>query len=312
MRSRHQPFAKRSLGQNFLVDSYVIDRIVHALDPESDDIVVEIGPGRGALTEKLVESTGTVYALELDTELSRMLRDKFADRANVQVFEADALEVDFSAIAAGRKLRLVANLPYNVATAILQRLFSFAREFEDCVLMFQREVVDRITAAPGAKDRGYLSVLTQAYFIVYKLFDIPPNAFKPVPKVWSSVVRCVPRSDITFDHAKLEAIVSLSFSQKRKTILNNLKQRYPEAETILRNAGIDPRRRGRNAHIGRMDKARRRYRRELAVWKSGGEPHMRQVKKHVQGISSVRSEMLVAKKTRSSGGAAQRVAPPEL
>jgi 16S rRNA (adenine1518-N6/adenine1519-N6)-dimethyltransferase len=243
MGSRYQPFAKRSLGQNFLVDGAVIDRIVHALDPKSKDTVVEIGPGRGALTEKLIERAGTVYALELDTELSRLLREKFAERPHVHILETDALLVDFSEIAEGRKLRLVANLPYNVSTAILQRLFSFGHNFEDCVLMFQREVVDRITAPHGSKDRGYLSVLTQAYFIVEKLFDVPPSAFKPIPKVWSSVVRCVPRNNLVFDHAKLEAILSLSFSQKRKTILNNLKQRYVDAETLLSNAGIDPQRR---------------------------------------------------------------------
>jgi len=243
MRSRHQPFAKRSLGQNFLVDSSVIDRIVRALDPKIEDTVVEIGPGRGALTEKLVERAGTVHALELDTELSRLLREKFSGLPTVHILETDALFVDFSKIAEGRKLRLVANLPYNVSTAILQRLFSFAGDLEDCVLMFQREVVDRITAAPGSKDRGYLSVLAQAYFTVDKLFDVPPNAFRPVPKVWSSVVRCVPRTDVKFDHEKLEAILSLSFSQKRKTISNNLKQRYADAETFLSHAEIDPQRR---------------------------------------------------------------------
>jgi 16S rRNA (adenine1518-N6/adenine1519-N6)-dimethyltransferase len=243
MGSRYQPFAKRSLGQNFLVDGSIIARIVQALNPKPDDVVIEIGPGRGALTEKLADRVGTLYALELDTELSRLLKHRFADRQNIHVIEADALQVDFALIANGRKLRLVANLPYNVSTAILQRLFSFAREFEDCILMFQREVVDRITADPGSKDRGYLSVLTQAYFVVEKLFDVPPNAFKPVPKVWSSVVRCRPKTGIAFDHAKLEAIVSLSFSQKRKTILNNLRQKYADAETILVRAGIDPQRR---------------------------------------------------------------------
>jgi len=243
MSSRHHPFAKRSLGQNFLVDNAVIEHIVRALDPSSEDTVVEIGPGRGALTEKLVDKAAMVYALELDTELARRLQEKFRHHTNVRILETDALEADFSAIADGRKLRLVANLPYNVSTAILQRLFSFAGEFVDCILMFQREVVDRITAEPGTKDRGYLSVLTQAYFVVDKLFDVPPNSFNPVPKVWSSVVRCVPRSDIVFDHVKLEALVSLSFSQKRKTILNNLKQKYADAAILLSNAEIDPQRR---------------------------------------------------------------------
>jgi len=235
-----QPFAKRSLGQNFLIDGSVISKIVNALDPGESDIVVEIGPGRGALTEKLVERRAEIYAFELDTELARSLTERFSD---AHIVEADALQIDFTKIAAGRKLKLVANLPYNVSTAILQRLFASADVFEECVLMFQREVVDRIAAGPSTKERGFLSVLTQAYFDVEKLFDVPPTAFRPVPKVWSSVARLVPRIERPFDANALESIVSASFAQKRKTIQNNLKNVLPDTEHVLAESGIDPKRR---------------------------------------------------------------------
>src|SRR5678815_1337337 len=138
-----QSFAKRSLGQNFLIDGSVISKIVNALDVVENDVVVEIGPGRGALTERLVELKTEIYAFELDTELARSLDERFGALPSVHVLEADALRIDFAEMAEGRKLHLVANLPYNVSTAILQRLFASADIFEECVLMFQREVVDR-------------------------------------------------------------------------------------------------------------------------------------------------------------------------
>ena len=248
MSARHT-FAKRSLGQNFLVDASVIRKIVDALDPEDGDVVIEIGPGRGALTEMLVERKPEIYAFELDTELARSLKERFRDTPTIHVFEADALEIDFPTIAEGRKLHLVANLPYNVSTAILRRLFASADVFEECVLMFQREVVERIAAKPGSKERGFLSVLTQAYFDVEKLFDVPPSAFRPVPKVWSSVARLTPRRERPFDAKALESIVSSSFALKRKTILNNLKIVLPDAAQILFETGIDPKRRAETLEL---------------------------------------------------------------
>ena len=242
MHSR-QTFAKRSLGQNFLIDQSVINKIIDALDLRENDVVVEIGPGRGALTEKLVEQGAEVRAFELDTELARLLNERFSDDPSVKILEADALNVDFSTIAEGQKLRLVANLPYNVSTAILQRLFAASQVFEECVLMFQREVVDRIAAPPGSKERGFISVLTQAYFEVERLFDVPPTAFRPVPKVWSSVARLTPRPDRPFDPKALQSIVGASFAQKRKTILNNLKTVLPDAGMVLSRSDIDPQRR---------------------------------------------------------------------
>src|SRR5687767_1985789 len=182
-------FAKRSLGQNFLVDTNVIEKIVGAVHPTEKDWLLEIGPGRGALTEKLVERAEKLFALEFDRDLAPLLRAKFAASDRFVLIEDDALSFDFRTLVADdRKLRLVANLPYNISTAILQRLFDYPDVFSDCVLMFQREVVERLVAKPGTTDRGYLTVLTEAHFHIERLFDVPPDSFRPVPNVWSSVI----------------------------------------------------------------------------------------------------------------------------
>ena len=238
------PFAKRSLGQNFLTDESIIARILSAFDPKPDDVVLEIGPGRGALTEKLLARARHVYALEFDRDLALLLVDRFGDRDNFTLVEGDALKLDFADLGRGdRKLRLIANLPYNISTAILQRLFDYAGVFEDCVLMFQREVAQRVMAPPGTKDRGYLSVMTELYFSAEPLFDVPPGAFRPVPKVWSSVIRLtsVPRPPARSD--VFERLVAAGFAQKRKTIANNLKNEFSNYLNALSTAGIDPRRR---------------------------------------------------------------------
>lgn len=234
-------FAKKSLGQNFLVDEVVVARIITALNPSSADVVLEIGPGRGALTEKLISRVGHLYALEFDRDLVPVLRDRFGDAGNFTVIEDDALKFDLRSLP--KPVRLVANLPYNISTAILQRLFDVPDVFSDCLLMFQREVVERITAQLGTSDRGYLSVLTEAHFDVERVFDVPPTAFRPVPKVWSAVARLIPKQSAIADESLFRSLVSASFAQKRKTILNNLKARYPSAERSLSEAGIDPKRR---------------------------------------------------------------------
>ncbi len=237
-------FAKRSLGQNFLVDRSTIDRIVSAFDPRNEDIVLEIGPGHGALTQELLGRVAKLYVLEFDDALAARLQSVYGERTDFAVLHSDALEFDFKSIApeAG-KLRLIANLPYNISTAILQRLFEYVDVFSDCVLMFQREVVDRITAVPGTKARGYLSVLTEAFFHAEKLFDIRPEAFRPAPKVWSSVVRLTPHDRPIDIDPSFSRLVARGFEQKRKTILNNLRASYPSAEHALEAAGIEPRRR---------------------------------------------------------------------
>jgi 16S rRNA (adenine1518-N6/adenine1519-N6)-dimethyltransferase len=221
------PRAKKSLGQNFLVDESYVKRIVAALGPQADETVVEIGPGRGALTGQLVAAAGRVVAVEFDRELAALLRGRFAASDNFRLVEADALEVDYCAeIAPAATARVAANLPYNVSTAILQRLIAQRRCLTEFVLMLQREVVERMTAAPGSTERGYLSVLVEAHCEAEALFDVPPGAFRPVPKVWSTVARLRIRERAACfetDEELLWQIVGAGFAQRRKTLFNNLR-----------------------------------------------------------------------------------------
>jgi 16S rRNA (adenine1518-N6/adenine1519-N6)-dimethyltransferase len=253
-----KPFAKKSFGQNFLVDKNYIDKIVSALDPQAGDVVIEIGAGRGALTEKLVESGAAVIAVELDRDLIPLLNEKFAGNENFSLVEQDALKINFTELiqkskTADRetKTKLVANLPYYISTAILQKLIEQRANFSEMVLMFQREVVERITAATGNKERGFLTVLVEAYLKAEKLFDVPPAAFRPAPKVWSAVVRLTPRETVEIENEKLfRELASAGFAQRRKTILNNLKnapadlkEKTGDAEKLLESCAVDSKRR---------------------------------------------------------------------
>ena len=232
---------KRRFGQNFLVDQNVVDRIISAVAPRSDETLVEIGSGRGVLTGRLIEKASRVIAIEFDRDLIPQLRRQFHASANLLIVEADALAIDLcDAIQPAPKARVVANLPYNIATAILQRLIEQRRCLSDMTLMLQREVVDRIAAEAGSPDRGYLSVLVEAYCEVEKLFDVPPRAFRPVPKVWSKVVglRLRPQlgADVR-DEKLLLRVVSAGFAQPRKTILNNLRDAPEELQQLLKKRG---------------------------------------------------------------------------
>ncbi len=230
--------AKRSLGQNFLVDGSTISRIVSALDLRADDHVIEIGPGRGALTHELVKTGSRVTAIEIDRELAPLLADEFSHADSFRVVEADILTTDIaSVLGVDGPVKVIGNLPYYISTPILQRLIEYRNLFSRLVLMFQREVVDRIAAEPGVRDRGFLSVIAQDAFEVERLFDVPPGSFRPVPKVWSSVVRLTPRTDHSLDNATFRRIVSAGFAQKRKSIFNNLKV-FPDASVALEKANI--------------------------------------------------------------------------
>ncbi len=236
--------AKKSLGQNFLRDSNVIEQIVGALKLKGDDTVIEIGPGMGALTGQLVETAGQVIAVEFDRDMVALLQTGFADADNIAIVNTDALKLDFaSVIKTTDKVKLVANLPYNISTPILQRLSEQRQLFSELVLMFQREVVDRITAKAGAKHRGFLSVLVENAFETQNLFDVSPTAFHPIPQVWSSVVRLIPKESSVNNEKLFREIVSTSFAQKRKTILNNLKHKYEAAAHLLTAIEIDGMRR---------------------------------------------------------------------
>ena len=247
-----KPFAKKSLGQNFLVDQNYIKEIIIALDPQPGETVIEIGPGRGALTRHLVESGAEVVAIELDRDLIPVLQNEFGKNENFRLIEDDALQIDFSKLDAqpskikdqSSKIKLAANLPYYISTAILQRLIEQRAVFSEFVLMLQREVVDRMTAEPGNSERGFLTVLVEAFCETEKLFDVPPTAFRPAPKIWSAVARLrVKESPEIEDEALFRNLLSLGFAQKRKTILNNLKGKYPAAREVLERSGIEPNRR---------------------------------------------------------------------
>jgi 16S rRNA (adenine1518-N6/adenine1519-N6)-dimethyltransferase len=233
--------SKRRFGQNFLVDRGVVQRIIAAVDPRSDQTIIEVGSGRGALTSLLVQKAGRVIAIELDRNLVPQLRDQFSGTTNLKLIEADALTLDYrEAIQPAHQARVVANLPYNIATAILQRLIEQRQCLSDMTLMLQREVVDRIMAEPGSSERGYLSVFVEAYCETEKLFDVPPQAFRPAPKVWSTVMRLRPRPRVAADvkdEALLWRVVSAGFAHPRKTILNNLREAPESIQELLKKRG---------------------------------------------------------------------------
>lgn len=233
--------AKRRFGQNFLVDHHVVDRIIAAVNPQQDETIIEIGPGRGALTKPLVQSGARVVAIEFDRELAPRLRDEFHDHTNFHLVQADALEVDFcKVVQPAQSVRVVANLPYNVGTAILQRLIEQRMCISEMTLMFQREVADRVTAAADSVERGYLSVFVEAYCEAERLFDVSPRAFRPVPKVVSTVVCLRVREKIAADvkdENLLWQVVSAGFAHPRKTILNNLREAPEAIQQLLKQHG---------------------------------------------------------------------------
>ena len=231
----------KRFGQNFLVDKRVSDRIINSLGPRADETIIEIGPGQGALTQRLVAEAGRVVAIEFDRNLAPALQTKLGSNPNFKLVQDDALVTDLCvAIAPAKTARVVANLPYNISTAILQRLIEQRDCVTEMVLMLQREVVDRLTAQAGATERGYLSVMVEAYCETERLFDVAPGSFRPVPKVWSSVVRLKSRGVIGFavrDEAVLWQVVSAGFAQRRKTILNNLRNAPEPLQTRIRDHG---------------------------------------------------------------------------
>ncbi len=244
-KSSGKKFAKRSLGQNFLADGNYVSKITDQLGETGDSLVIEIGPGRGALTDEIAKHAKRLVAIELDRDLAEMLRNRYVDCKNVEILEADILAVNFEEIVLTggnfTSAKFIGNLPYNISTPFLQRLTDSPGVISEAVLMLQKEVVSRITAEPGSSERGFITVLLEAVFRTDKLFDVPPQVFRPVPKVWSSVIRMRPKagSDI-FDRHLFRQLVSYGFRQKRKTILNNLKSANGSIDwhQILKNSGI--------------------------------------------------------------------------
>ncbi len=217
--------AKRSLGQNFLVDPQAAARIVDAAAVSSQDRVVEIGPGKGALTDFLVRRAAEVVAVEKDDDLHALLAERFAGHPSIQVLHQDALTWDVDSLPPGTRWKVVANLPYNVATPIVLRLLARGDLFSDLVLMFQREVALRFAANPGGRDYGIPSVLAKVYADSYPLFAIPPGAFRPIPKVVSTVVRfrVLPQPRVPpGEMLGFEKTLRAGFHGRRKTLLNSL------------------------------------------------------------------------------------------
>ncbi|HRP27863.1 MAG TPA: 16S rRNA (adenine(1518)-N(6)/adenine(1519)-N(6))-dimethyltransferase RsmA [Burkholderiaceae bacterium] len=213
--------ARKRFGQHFLTDASVIAAIVDAIAPRPGDAMVEIGPGLGAMTGPLAAQCGRLTVIELDRDLAARLRR----RSELQVIESDVLKVDFGALARrfGRPLRVVGNLPYNISTPILFHLLKHVAHIEDQHFMLQKEVVDRMAAAPCSKTYGRLSVMLQWRYAIDALLDVPPEAFEPPPRVDSAVVRMRPlpaRPEV--DAARLGEIVTLAFSQRRKMLRSTL------------------------------------------------------------------------------------------
>jgi 16S rRNA (adenine1518-N6/adenine1519-N6)-dimethyltransferase len=235
---------RKRFGQHFLHDPAVLRRIVDEVDPAPGDTLIEIGPGEGALTRPLLERAERLTVIEIDRDLAAALAEKFP-APRLSVVSADALEHDFSAYPPG--FRIVGNLPYNVSTPVLFHLLGCADRVRDMHFMLQKEVVERMVARPSTPDYGRLSVMLQVRFAMTRLFDVGPGAFRPPPKVDSSVVRMVPlRGKPDWDANLLEKIVREAFSARRKTLRNALKNELRRSPQLLAELGIDPQLRPEN------------------------------------------------------------------
>ena len=231
--------ARKRFGQHFLSASNVVGNIIDSVAAQPDDTLVEIGPGLGALTVPLANTGAELHAIEFDRDLAAPLRRQFAEYDNVTIHECDALKFDYATL--GDDLRIVSNLPYNISTPMLFRLIEYKQHIRDLHLMLQKEVVDRMAATPGGRSYGRLSIMLGCHMQVQPLFDVPPEAFTPPPKVHSSVVALRPLPDSALeinDSGQFSTLVATAFSQRRKTVRNALKGLADEQQLIL--AGIDP------------------------------------------------------------------------
>ncbi len=250
--SSHQP--RKRFGQNFLQDDAVIQAIARAIAAQPDDHLVEIGPGQGALTEAIITSGCQLDAIELDRDLTSLLLASFSIYPRFKLHSADALKFDYSSLLLEsrsdvepdnheppRRLRVVGNLPYNISTPLIFKLLENADIIQDMHFMLQLEVVERLAAEPGNKHWGRLGIMAQFQCEVTHLFDVPPEAFYPPPKVQSAIVKLRPRAESPFpgcDRTALARVVQLAFAQRRKTLRNNFKNVFNDQQ--LESLGIDP------------------------------------------------------------------------
>lgn len=239
---RPGPPRRKRFGQHFLHDATVLERIREALDPRPGDHLVEIGPGRGALTRLLLQCTGTTLdAIEIDRDLAQLLAPLFNDSARCQLHQTDVLKFDFAALAHARggRLRVIGNLPYNISTPLLFHLLSQAGAICDLHVMLQREVVERMAAQPASGDYGRLTIMLAPYVEVQSLFEVGPGAFRPPPRVWSAVARLTVRARPLFAVSPhYAALVAAAFTQRRKTLRNALSAFLSRDEISA--CGIDP------------------------------------------------------------------------
>jgi len=232
---------RKRFGQHFLHDPGVIERIVAAIAPAPGERLVEIGPGQGALTRRLLEAAGRLDVIEIDRDLAAALRARADWPGELVVHEADVLRFDFRDLAGGRPLRIVGNLPYNISTPLLFHLLAQREAVRDMHFMLQREVVDRMIAGPGGGDYGRLSVMLQASCEATALFGVAPGAFRPRPAVESTVVRLVPRAESLVPPGRESAFAALvrdAFSARRKTLRNSLRPHLSARQ--IEAAGVDP------------------------------------------------------------------------
>jgi 16S rRNA (adenine1518-N6/adenine1519-N6)-dimethyltransferase len=242
---KHIP--RKRFGQNFLVDAQVVAAIVSSIAPQRTDCLVEIGPGLGALTEPLLQCVDHLHVVEIDRDIVARLKKRYSPE-HLSIHEGDALAFDFTAL--GKNLRIVGNLPYNISTPLLFHLASHAERVRDMHFMLQKEVVERMVAAPGDSEFGRLSVMLQYRFWLEWLIDVPPTAFDPAPKVDSAVVRMIPRAPdelMAKDEGVLQKLVAAAFAQRRKMLRNNLKGILDDA--AYAELGIDPTRRAEDLSV---------------------------------------------------------------
>lgn len=242
--------ARKRFGQNFLVDEQIIADIIRAIRPEPDDYMVEIGPGLGALTRPLLNQLKQLHVVEIDRDIIARLKTDYP-QDKIVIHEGDALKFDLAQLPA--PLRIVGNLPYNISSPLLFHFAEYAARIADMHFMLQDEVVERMVAAPSTPAYGRLSVMLQYRFYMEKLFDVPPQSFRPAPKVNSAIVRMIPLpvSQIVVHNQKLFAeVVAAAFGQRRKTLRNTLRSYLDESE--FKGLGIDVQLRAENLGVAQF------------------------------------------------------------
>jgi 16S rRNA (adenine1518-N6/adenine1519-N6)-dimethyltransferase len=251
----HDIRPRKRLGQSFLEDMNVTRRIASLAEPSEGDTIVEIGAGLGFLTEELARKAGKVIALEIDPRLLDVLRRRFTGNPGVEIVDADVLRYDFSAVSRGRRIKVVGNVPYRISTPILFRLLDFRRWIQCMILMFQKELAERIAAPPGTKDYGIPSVLAARYASVFRELTVPPACFYPRPSVDSSVLRVVMKDDpgmLPGEDLLFTRVVRAAFATRRKTLRNNLRAAgFPEEtlDRVFQETGIDAGRRAETLSV---------------------------------------------------------------